>query len=523
MKKNEHWIAYGLALALSAGAAGSQEKSIPSGDTYCWSTLTGSLGPQKNAVSTGAPAIAANRQGSLWVAWSEHAGTPQPIMLQTRHFDGKTWKSSLLANIEQTNGGVHEPALHVSDTGQAFAFWRTVPGMRSQIAVARWDNDQWQMLGAMLGGLRSAGDDASSPAMVLDSHGQPVVAWQSKGRGGSSLLVARWDGSMWHLLGAPLTTGSDHYFIRSALALDREGGIWIAWKDGKEGSAHLRVSRWNGISWRDIGNLATRRIGKPGKTSDVRLAVLPNGSAVAGWTEDLGFSKSGANRTRVKLATWDGKDWRPLPLPSSPPGIRQRWIDALSVTSDGTLLVALNDRDESEVSTGWVFGHNQNGWRTLLSGMRAAAGSADALDFSLTPGRAGEFTLGWDESTSAQRSHAIHARPCTSGERPLKAPVVRPSSMDWPQSVDAAVDKLVATLDDKAKTQMRDAKREELALYHLGLGMWIRNNYGLWRNNKALLASCGGARIHPDHCSGVIIDRLWQRLRQMPPGQIETK
>jgi hypothetical protein len=52
--------------------------------------------------------------------------------------------------------------------------------------------------------------------------------------------------------------------------------------------------------------------------------------------------------------------------------------------------------------------------------------------------------------------------------------------------------------------------------YHFGMGMWIRNNYGLWGKNEALRASCGDARMHPDNCSGIIIKRLWERLQSIP-------
>lgn len=46
---------------------------------------------------------------------------------------------------------------------------------------------------------------------------------------------------------------------------------------------------------------------------------------------------------------------------------------------------------------------------------------------------------------------------------------------------------------------------------HLGLAMYIRNEYGLWAGNAPLLAECGVA--HPDSASHVILRALWEHLR----------
>jgi len=60
-----------------------------------------------------------------------------------------------------------------------------------------------------------------------------------------------------------------------------------------------------------------------------------------------------------------------------------------------------------------------------------------------------------------------------------------------------------------------------LILEHFGLALWIRNNFGLWQGNEALLESCADfvhedrtwyLSIHPDTASGVIVEALYERL-----------
>jgi hypothetical protein len=80
------------------------------------------------------------------------------------------------------------------------------------------------------------------------------------------------------------------------------------------------------------------------------------------------------------------------------------------------------------------------------------------------------------------------------------------------------------------KEELKRTRKEKLSIYHFSLGLYIRNNFGLLHGNDALIKSCGMAKVkqmpgfeldedyllitHPDDCSGVIIDALWERLQE---------
>jgi hypothetical protein len=83
---------------------------------------------------------------------------------------------------------------------------------------------------------------------------------------------------------------------------------------------------------------------------------------------------------------------------------------------------------------------------------------------------------------------------------------------EWPKTVDEAVERLLAILDDESKRRLRDTAEKDLILYHFGWGQGLRNDFGLWRGNSELLASCGCA--HPDSASMVIIKAVWKRLQE---------
>ncbi len=65
-------------------------------------------------------------------------------------------------------------------------------------------------------------------------------------------------------------------------------------------------------------------------------------------------------------------------------------------------------------------------------------------------------------------------------------------------------------LPEKEKREVRAMKKNELIKLHMGLGLYIRNFYGLRRGNHALMRATG--KSDPDDASMVIIQALWRRL-----------
>ena len=85
----------------------------------------------------------------------------------------------------------------------------------------------------------------------------------------------------------------------------------------------------------------------------------------------------------------------------------------------------------------------------------------------------------------------------------------------WPVTIDEAVGVVIATLSDNDKATIAAMSKSELIGLHFGLGLWIRNNLGLWKGNRPLL-ECTGAP-NADDGSMVIVGAVWRRLREMVP------
>jgi hypothetical protein len=79
-----------------------------------------------------------------------------------------------------------------------------------------------------------------------------------------------------------------------------------------------------------------------------------------------------------------------------------------------------------------------------------------------------------------------------------------------PESLDEAVKRLMAILDEEQKAAIAAMREKDLTDLHFGLGMAIRNAFGLHEPGSQLLTSCSVA--HPDDASEVIMQKLWAKF-----------
>lgn len=83
------------------------------------------------------------------------------------------------------------------------------------------------------------------------------------------------------------------------------------------------------------------------------------------------------------------------------------------------------------------------------------------------------------------------------------------------KTVDEVVDILITRLSPEDLNYLKNSTQADRYWLHFGLGMGIRNSFGLWKGNEALLKdACGGQICHPDEASSVIIERLLKKVKQ---------
>ena len=88
-----------------------------------------------------------------------------------------------------------------------------------------------------------------------------------------------------------------------------------------------------------------------------------------------------------------------------------------------------------------------------------------------------------------------------------------------PETLEEAVAYLIAKLNDDDLRSIAAMEQDEfLMVAHFGLGLWIRNNLGLWSDGPLAKSLAGNDySLQADDMSGIILTALWERLQETPP------
>ena len=86
-----------------------------------------------------------------------------------------------------------------------------------------------------------------------------------------------------------------------------------------------------------------------------------------------------------------------------------------------------------------------------------------------------------------------------------------------PNTVDEAVERMIADLDLETKVRLANMDLNNLADVHFDLDVYFKNAFGVWHGNKELLVDCrakSGELIRDeDEATFVILKALWEKLR----------
>jgi len=83
-----------------------------------------------------------------------------------------------------------------------------------------------------------------------------------------------------------------------------------------------------------------------------------------------------------------------------------------------------------------------------------------------------------------------------------------------PKTLDEAIITLKKVVDKDELNKIKEMSKKDLIKLHHGFGTYIRNAFQLYGANDSLRKSCGGEQMHPDDCSMVIINSLWENLQK---------
>ncbi len=99
----------------------------------------------------------------------------------------------------------------------------------------------------------------------------------------------------------------------------------------------------------------------------------------------------------------------------------------------------------------------------------------------------------------------------------------------YPKSIDEAVDMLIEELDKESIVNTKNLEKEYFRnIVHFGLGLYVRNHFGINNGEAAELVSDIGRNSEDfiflsDDYSGVLMDKLWERVQEDYDEIIQSK
>jgi hypothetical protein len=81
-----------------------------------------------------------------------------------------------------------------------------------------------------------------------------------------------------------------------------------------------------------------------------------------------------------------------------------------------------------------------------------------------------------------------------------------------PKDLDDCFAQLKKMLPAEEIAKIRDGGEKDMIDYHFGLGMWMRNNWGLWKGSRLAKWFNSHGIYHADDMSSIILDSFWRHL-----------
>ena len=262
-----------------------------------------------------------------------------------------------------------------------------------------------------------------------------------------------------------------------------------------------------------------RKIVSGGQTGADRAALdaaITLGIPHGGWIPKGRLTENGALPDKYKLTE--------MPNASYASRTEQNVID-----SNGTIIISHGPLSEGSEYTRQMAIKHQRPWLHLDLNQMPAFKSATLISSWIDKNRIEILNVAGPRASKDSQIYAavlkliesVHYLQLLKTSRPEAGKLKNNSQGAFnklPQTVQEAVEMLVAQLPLKQKTTMANMAESELIKLNTGLGRYILNKFGLWSGNEKLMESCRTNVNYPLHneedAAAVIITQLWRKLKE---------
>lgn len=220
-------------------------------------------------------------------------------------WDGTTWHFVASAGGDALNGVV---ALSPRDVWAVGGKLYPEPGYHpNNPLIMHWDGTQWSVVPSPSTGYTTELDGVA----VLAANDVWAVGAFNKGtldHPDPYPLIERWDGTAWHIVSNPTTSGGQ---LRAIATIPGTKQLWaVGYTANSKGSSYGQplVERWDGSAWKVVTSPLV-----PLGATGVQLQSVTALSAMDAWAVGTANGSASTNY----LAHWDGANWQSPYIPSA--------------------------------------------------------------------------------------------------------------------------------------------------------------------------------------------------------------
>ncbi|AKJ02416.1 Ig-like domain-containing protein [Archangium gephyra] len=348
------------------------------------------IGSALNGTAIGSaykPALVLDGSGNPIVAWQESDGFDENIYI--KRWNGTTWQSvgsgALSAVNDTSSSKVATPARNPSlamHGNDIYVAWDEMNAEGfSSIYVWKSANGGPLTSAGAYGGLVHAVSgftSATKPSLVLDSNGQPIVAFQEQTReehAPTNIYVMRLQpNGSWAYAVSPFVEDTTSGYVSGGLSastgttlardcsltIDAQNNLYLAWAEVSydDGPNDIQVFRSTGPqSWERIGSPLSAYGGYT-YAGQALLRATPSGKLFVTWSEFDGMAETGY--VHLFASYWDDKAWNSLTVED---GLNQSQKSsahpALVLDSSGRPVLVWNESHNALGSDGGEYAYVQ--------------------------------------------------------------------------------------------------------------------------------------------------------------------
>ncbi|MGB2697463.1 MAG: hypothetical protein WBD28_06335 [Candidatus Zixiibacteriota bacterium] len=254
-----------------------------------------SLQVTTNEFSQGNPAITMDFTGKPWVVWED--GRHIRTNLYSSYFEGEKWSAPVPVQIYEY-WDLH-PALTTDSLGNIWAVWqslRDVSGYNFNVCASYHDGISWSSPELITTGPQYD----LEPAVATDRNGKIWVAWKSwkpeNSQVSSEIMASYFNWSYWH---PPMRVTSDTFDnCDPSITSDETGKVWIAWASNRDSDWNIYSSYYDG-SWSLPVAVTTH------SADDLQAKITTDGAGKV-WVAWQSFRDGNAN---IYMSSNGGSGW----------------------------------------------------------------------------------------------------------------------------------------------------------------------------------------------------------------------